>query len=262
MKYYLILGIEFQRYRKLADIHVFLDDRLIDSFYMKRDSGVGDMLPHVDHTWYKKYNRRHWLERDDWIEIWKTRPKYFKVYCLDEKDLNNNLEIKVDNSQSNYTNGFMTKSSLIKFSMIGLVPKKLLQNKGEGLMKVLTKFDNGWDKCLARKNIQPRKVSGVFSQSELDLRERIRPSWPTADHYTIKRDNEKWEKSGLRSKYDWIGGSFTLRVPIKTKHKIKVLESKGNTQYGFFTGSTDSIVMSTCKPLLNIYNEDQRSNNT
>ena len=264
MKYFLILGTEFKRYKKTANIHVSLNERLIDSFGMKRDQGTIDMLKHVEKTWYEKFNRNHWIERDDWLSIWKKHPKFFKVYQVDEKDLINKdgatgtLEIKVDNSQSNYTNGFMTKSSMIKFSIIGLVPEPLLQNNGEGLMRVATKFDDAWDKCLGRRNIQPGKVVGTMSTEEHDMWKVSRPTWPSVFNYHVQRDGESetHEKSGLRTRCDWIGGSFTLQVPIKIKHKIKVLGSIGTADHGFFTGLPECIALATCKPLLNIYNED------
>ena len=64
-------------------------------------------------------------------------PKLFKIYEIEEQDLNGLVEIKVDNSHNDYNNGFMKNNSMIRFPMIGLFPSHFAENRGEQLMRIM-----------------------------------------------------------------------------------------------------------------------------
>jgi hypothetical protein len=166
-------------------------------------------------------------------------PKLFKIYEIEEQDLNGLVEIKVDNSHNDYNNGFMKNNSMIRFPMIGLFPSHFAENRGEQLMRIM-------------ERIYSDKQSKHGKKSE----------WPCVGSFYTKRQNNMHEKAKVASSYWWIGGSFTAEIPIKTKHRIRYLSSIGAKGTGFLYRTPMSMILATCKPLLNIYNEDQRSNNT
>jgi len=257
MKYTLVLGIAYKKYKNPGDITVYVGGRLIDAFQLDQDfTFVDNLLPLLDETWDRRLDSTRWLARLGTNKHPRgTRithelvPKLFKIYEIEEQDLNGLVEIKVDNSHNDYNNGFIKNNSMIRFPMIGLFPSHFAENRGEQLMRIgrtVNDCEIKHEKRAGRKKPDPN----LFH------------TWPCVGNFYTKRQNNMFEKDKVLTGYWWIGGSFTAEIPIKTKHRIRYLSSIGAKETGFFGRSLESLILATCKPLLNIYNEDQRSNNT
>jgi hypothetical protein len=133
MKY--LLGIGFvvtQKYRKDPIVRVNIDNRFIDEFSL-------DDNPDYDKEWLLNFDpwiyKAPFTEWDNHHQPWLnirlnqgTFPKKFNIYVLDEKQLKDKKQLVLDiqNSDSNYTNGFMTKSTLLDFRAF-LIPFKYLK---------------------------------------------------------------------------------------------------------------------------------------
>ena len=243
MKYTLVLGIAYKKYKNPGDITVYVGGRLIDAFQLDQDfTFVDNLLPLLDETWDRRLDSTRWLANKHPRGTRITHelvPKLFKIYEIEEQDLNGLVEIKVDNSHNDYNNGFIKNNSMIRFPMIGLFPSHFAENRGEQLMRIM-------------ERIYSDKQSKHGKKSE----------WPCVGSFYTKRQNNMHEKAKVVDGYWWIGGSFTAEIPIKTKHRIRYLSSIGAKGTGFLYRTPMSMILATCKPLLNIYNEDQRSNNT
>jgi hypothetical protein len=248
MKYTLVLGIAYKKYKNPGDIAVYVGGRLIDAFQIDQDVTFvceDTVTSLLDETWYHRLGRTQWLARlgtnKDHVGNHITHelvPKLFKIYEIEEQDLNGLVEIKVDNSQNDYNNGFMKNNSMIRFPTIGLFPSHFAENRAEQLMRIIEKISDGRSK------------------------HEKRSEWPCVGSFYTKRQNNMHEKDKVVTGHWWIGGSFTAEIPIKTKHRIKYLSSIGAKGTGFLYRTPMSLILATCKPLLNIYNEDQRSNRT
>ena len=262
MKYTLVLGIAYKKYKNPGNIAVYVGGRLIDAFQIDQDVTFvceDTVTSLLDETWYRRLGQTRWLTRlgtnKDHVDYGKGLPthelvpKLFKIYEIEEQDLNGLVEIKVDNSHNDYNNGFMKNNSMIRFPCIGLFPSHFAENRGEQLMRIMKKIVDGemkHEKRAGRKKHDPTLFHG----------------WPCVGSFYTKRQNNMHEKDKVLSDQYWIGGSFTAEIPIKTKHRIKYLSSISAKETGFFGWSLESLILATCKPLLNIYNEDQRSNRT
>jgi len=238
MKYTLVLGIAYKKYKNPGDITVYVGGRLIDAFQIDQDVTFvceDTVTSLLDETWYR-WRGHHQRGRKHSV------PKLFKIYEIEEQDLNGLVEIKVDNSHNDHNNGFMRNNSMIRFPMIGLFPSHFAENRGEQLMRIIEKITSGG------------RVT--------DMEDESKEVWPCVGSFYTKRQNNMHEKDKVVDGYWWIGGSFTAEIPIKTKHKIRYLSSIGAKGTGFLYRTPSSLILATCKPLLNIYNEDQRSNRT
>jgi len=227
MKYTLVLGIAYKKYKypgyKMSpgNIAVYVGGRLIDAFQIDQDvTFVGkDTLPSLlDETCCSRRDRNLILTFQECIP--ELVPKFFKIYKLEEQDLTGLIEIKVDNSHSDHNNGFMNKSSMIRFPIIGLLPSHFVENKGQKLMRIIEKLGVG--------RLKHEKRTG-----DPDNRGDMSHVWPCAGNFFIKRQNDMHEKDSTSNRYWWIGGSFTAQIPIKTKHRIRYLSSMGNKEIGF-----------------------------
>ena len=140
MKY--LLGIGFivtEKYRKDPVARVNIDDTFIDEIvvddypnYDKVWVGDENMWPHTspvvdyDHKGGRildGHKRTLFQPTKSW-----TFPKKFKTYVIDQDQLQGKkqLVVKIQNSDSNYNNGFMTKSTLIDMNAF-LVPLKWIK---------------------------------------------------------------------------------------------------------------------------------------
>jgi len=250
MKYFLVIGIEYKFFRNPADITIHVGDRFIDSFALEKDfPPATDLLPQIETRWYNKFGAPHWISRADWVKKWINIPSLFKVYEIDDSDLEGKLEIKVQNANSDFTNGFMKNSSLIKFPIVALFKKNLVENRGEKMMKAIVKFYDGWNSDSGLLE-DVNKPPGFH-----------RSRWPNASSFWVARENEIHEKSGIKNTDWYIGGSFTAEFVIKSKHHMKTFApARGRTEFGYpVAKSPEALILATYKKLLNIYDEDQRS---
>jgi len=251
MKYTLVLGIAYKKYKNPGDIAVYVGGRLIDAFQIDQDVTFvceDTVTSLLDETWYRQLDRTWWLSTVSWPQ--ELVPKLFKIYEIEEQDLNGLVEIKVDNSHNDYSNGFMKNNSMIRFPIIGLFPSHFVENRGEQLMRIVQRVDDGAFKHGKRAR-REKPCDPIFYRL-----------WPCVNEFYVRQQSETFEKNGLKTGFWWIGGNFTAEIPIKTKHRIKYLSSISAKETGFFGWSLESLILATCKPLLNIYNEDQRSNRT
>ena len=240
MEYTLVLGIEYKKYKRPATINLFIGGQFLDSFEMHQDQHVAkDPLKHVDRTWYDQNGRSRWLDVKAGFSHygWSFIPNYYRIYKLTEETLNGQLEIQVKNDSNDYTNGFMKNSSLIKFTLVALLPSKLLVQGNQTFMRNLI-----WAHTKNRNH-------------------KSRQGWPTIETMYVKTDKKNYVVDC--SKHTWVGGNFTAVIDIKTKHKVKYLHSseRKSTGIGISTDEFSQLLVNL-KPLINIYNEDQRSNST
>ena len=262
MKYFLVLGIEYKFFQNPADITIHVGDKFIDTFQLDHDyPNATNILPQIETQWYDKFGLTKWLTLPTPVARWAQLPSLFKVYEIDDSAIEGKMEIKVGNSNSDYTNGFMKNSSLIRFPIVSIFKKDLVENRGEKLMRIMKKNYDADIKYMTRRDGQD------FNDKMDDFKAGfVRPTWPNARSFYVSRENEMHEKSGVNDMYSHLGGSFTAKFRIETKYHMKVFApGRGSKQLGFPDRQITvpgTLVLATCKQLLNIYNEDQRSNHT
>ena len=207
MKYILGVGILYKPYKKTCKIQIFSDDILIDEFELdkKIKANVYKRIhPVYDPSSLDSYKK--FVEHRDINELeisggWKSCfPEKVRLYEIDESILNKDIVIKIENNDNNYTNGFMTKMSMIQPRFIFIIPKNLFYyNKLLKLADEQTKLLNSRKKGNHSFYAERGKVDIIFPVIE----------WL----YLTKNDKEE-----LIGKTNWIGGTAKLRLPLK---KIK-----------------------------------------
>ena len=254
MKYILIIGIEYKKYLRPANLTINIGDKFIDSFELERDyPSTNDVRPIIGKPWFEKMlasidnkNIRKGVSYL-WADPPRPLPTFYKVYTLNDHDLEGYLSIDVENDNNNYTNGFMTHSSLIKLGIVSLIPMNLITNNGEDLCKIVYRLDRSFMK-FTRRN---------WVDSQLLLHQG--QCWPNAFYFEVKRKNENYEKNGVKNHDFWLGGSFIARYPIHVKHKIKYLSKPETKNTGLVKNMIDVRVLlfSWLSNKLNITDENQ-----
>jgi hypothetical protein len=120
MSYLLFLMFEYKRYRRDAVMRIYADDLLVEELVLSEDINL------------KVRNQIHNAPRpsmkhgpDNFSRVYFVPEKLF-MFELDKGHLNKRISIEVINDNNNYTNGFMTSFSYIKFHALFLIPDCLL----------------------------------------------------------------------------------------------------------------------------------------
>jgi hypothetical protein len=188
-----------------------------------------------------------WIMSDDsLLTWWKLRNSRWKVnkymfpstlflFEIDEHELEGEITIECINNDNNYTNGFMTKWSYIKFYNIFLLPKKALTS-------------NFKEKILPRlyKNGQLVNFRSIYQKQNC---------WPSAGkeiEYVGNTDIDKLSYSIYQIK---LGGQFQLKIPVIKKHNIKLFADK-NRQHGIYLLDPLIVCYFSYYDLINRVNED------
>jgi hypothetical protein len=253
MKYLLVLGIIFEKYKRPAKITITTENTFIDEFSLDEDKpGTQDFLEQITHNkddMYKKHNRAR-IEAQFINKLW---PNYFKVYELERLPLGDGIKIQVENNNSDYTNGFMRKSSIIKFPIIAFFPKHLIAHNGKPLMDFMLNIEDGFE------------ISKVAKSGNQKMQ------WLSIDLFNVTK-NDEHEDSKIVNGHEPIGGSFSINLKVKRKHNIdyiyqdlhgwaggkKDMWIEQCSDVGFWMSrGASSLLLASCGQLLNIYNEDQ-----
>lgn len=246
MKYFLVLGLEFKFFKNPANITVHMGDKFIDTFQLDHDHKLAtDTISHIEKRWYTKHNKEHWLTRADWVQQFNDIPTMYKVYELDDSAIQGKLILEVANSNNNFTNGFMTDSSMIRFPITALFNKQLVENRGEHMMEIFAKFHE-----------RDMKYPNSSRYAENDT---IIQRWPMPHSFWVERKNNTFEKSGIKDHTSWLGGNFRAEFRIDLKHRTKYLADAMKSRRFGYPGPCNAkdLVLCSCRQLLNIYNEDQ-----
>jgi len=126
MKYLLVLGFACDVYRQKPRARIFFGDKLIDEYYIPHHK---DTLPTV----IKKIQQDKHILQPFVGDFTNIKIKNFPPLRFYEIDIDTTLDraelrIEIKNSDSNYTNGFITNSTLIKLQVCYFFPlhQKLL----------------------------------------------------------------------------------------------------------------------------------------
>ena len=233
MFYMLGISMEFYRYRHDAIVRVFADDHFVDEFSL--DDHI--RLKTVDTREMPYHGKYKDVDTSDYCRVTIVPEKFFS-FRIDEQYLNKSIRIEVKNRNNNYTNGFMTDFSFVKFHSVFLVSESLLDT-------------HSWDR-LSRFD---RWCSGM----------EYFPRVPTDAELVLDDKSSSWEENAVSSTLEKNprlfgykrGGSFSIDIPLSKKHKAIHL---GRLRPGrlFLDRQVERLLW--IYNLLNISNEDQRSN--
>lgn len=216
MKYCLIIGYQlFEKNKEFPTVRISINGNLVDEFLCDNENsseistGVKEDLIWQSRTHYK-------LRTNKQIFTFST-PKKCKMYDIDSSTLSDkgSFKIEVVNNKSNYTNGFMTKKSLVMLSPVFLVPKWLLDD--EATMSRIIK------KSCCVKDKTPNGDLITLKHQEKD-----HVNWPGYCNYA-DHPKQKIDKDLLVS-----GGDFDIEFQIRKKHGIYLLTKPNTSPTGFF----------------------------
>ena len=244
MKYVLFVSFCYKHYKKENYFRVYLDDKLIDEVSLRKD------INRVGIDFVKKNLDKHsWLRRD-LVNKYKLSNGAFPLLTerlwLYEVEIPNGtkpeikLEFKI--TDNNYTNGFMTKSAMVRLEKIGLIALDKFKKMMKGY------WYEPWAYFKNKRLRLAELMKHVCAQG-------IR--YPTADLFTIQTKSKSHELGNFTGWDEWVGEDFSATLKTITKHKTLILQGGSRVPIGIVEIDPVFLLMSKHQDVINIYNEDQ-----
>jgi len=241
MKYILGIGLLFQYFKGTTVVKIFSDDVFIDELLLDehikpckvdRLNLADNFDPENPHFEKKKTGP------DDDRE--ESIPEKFYYYEIDESILGDRISFEFNDINSNYTNGFMTKSNQISFHTVFLLPK-------------ITTNSRFWKFMHDRDG----KITDFSKSCPRYGKAEVNHDWPVA----IELCNDKHEKS---NRFQWYGGKQKIHIDVHKKYgTYYIWKSKDKeTIHPIVLGQATTFITYRHLNLINTNNEDQRNNNT
>ena len=255
MKYILAIGIIYKKYKKPMTVTI-KSKKFIDSFIIDKDIGskdhpemhsfiVEEDISSKDHPLIQLKVRpspKFYELRDLGEFPYSEIPNKCYFYEIDGDALGDKISINFDCEDNNYTNGFMTKTSLFKLRMVSIIPKKYF-------------------KYFYKSKGQHRAIERLKKRSRKEYIKAPNSIWP------YNRKNWIWSSANTDLNKEfinvdpnpaWLGGKMQVHIPIIKKFGVKMLDPFSDKNYGFILSNMfcyKSIFEKYYK--LNMHNEDQ-----
>jgi len=228
MKYMLLVGLYFKKYKNEFRLKVYVDDHYLDEIVIE-DETLGREIQCSKEEWRQKVPFLH-PDKHVTGETLRRFPNKIFCYEIDSHVLTEKITFEMNDRNSDYTNHFMTKSNMIMFDEIFLFPKDLLKHFN------FQKFIKIWSRIYYYR--------GNYNTQLL---------WPGTE--TL------WDGvTPVDIRSHWLGGVKKLHIPIIKKFGMCVLSPDKNLQgtkkYMYTVNSKIVSYLELCN-LLNIHDESQ-----
>lgn len=245
---------EFYIDEYIKDGHLsFQTDKSLDLYELKKkDWSPIDLSPNIynnihilDSPWYlKKFSFSKFEDICNKLDpLYKTKekikhPKIF-VYIIDDnilKQSQGKIRIEIKNTDSNYSNGFMTRSTLLYLSVFYIIPYALLEDPINYTQRFLDMFSRGSTACDIKK---------IF------LFYKLRLEWPKNFNHKFVVGQKGVDKKAVENV---VGGDAKFQIEMKKKYGI--YWPKDINTIGFFW-TNRFFIKDFVVPLSNKYKQDE-----
>lgn len=233
MKYLLVLGFACDVYRQEPRARIFVGDKLIDEFYIPNHK---DTLNAVKKNILQN---RHILQPFSNSEYINLQIKFFPPLRFYEIDIDQHkdqlkLHIDIDNNDSNYTNGFITESTLLQLQVCYFFPLH---------KKLLLRFEE-----IKNKNRQTKNYAWYRS-----YKSRIFDLIINSLHWQGKNGQTVNSNRYNITEYS-LGGDGVFTCELVKKYQILINKIKKSNRYNFHNTLIDYF--------LNKYEQHENQRNT
>ena len=226
MKYLLGFSFFYKHFKGKFDIKIFSDKQLIDTIVLDKDieSKIKDKTKTVekyaDSIAFGRYFEKQATQicENEYCANYLTdhpaigegcvenkMPERIWVYEIDEEALGDAIRFEIDDSNSNYTNGFMTKSNLFMIDNVFLFPKKFFTSKIK-LIKL-----------------------GKFNYKNWPSRRKAITRLPDTQHNIVAWPGNGFVRVGDKMTiHTWMGGDQKIHIPLLKKFHTFILHPKKN----------------------------------
>ena len=209
MKYVFFLSLLYKHFKKPCSFRIYLDDVMVDEVVMDKDI---NLIKDFEKKYVNESTRGVYKRLCRWPmaeKIW--------IYHLDLKDSNKNIFLDFDVNDSDYNNGFMSRSSLVKITRAGLIKESTFNRPRNFFVDYKEKIKKKF------LRIEKHRLAHV-PEDHPELDPWKPPSywirWPSVQQFLVQRTAMEEEIID-----HWCGGNFLVKLNLVKKHKNMMLRS-------------------------------------
>ena len=216
-----MVGFFYQKYKANLNVQIFSGSTMIDDITVDEDI--------VDPA---GKDTIHALEQLG--GPWSTLPKKYFCFEVNEEILEDDITVKFKLHDNNYSNGFMTRTALVKINCIALIPKSFTDDYNsyhrlKRWAKSTVVQIRTWLRRTYTKNIKLNYSSTQDLIIRMNREERVSCGWwpSNPNNYKI------YHGTTLCSNDTWVGGEFKVVVPLIRKFGVIMCDPySDNKKYG------------------------------
>ena len=251
MKYVLLLGLTYKKFKKNCGITISTGKRTIDDLVLDDDiyeinpKNFESIIPCIpdDPVRYEQIGKK--------IQDAKKFPNKIFQYELCGDEIDEDITLQLHIKDNNYNNGFMTKNAEVKIRFMYLFPKIALVKK-----KYYSMF---FDWCL---DLEKRKDRCNNDEKKYNDDTIFYPGphrIDVTDNYSGQQETHIGFKACEGLFEMPFGGEHTIKFHVLKTGKFVKLGTKDCTEH---LAKPDLLDIASVYGLINTHNEDQRSNHT
>ena len=241
----------YKHFKKPCSFRIYLDDVMVDEVVLNKDiNPIKDFKKkYVNES--TRWFYRHLAQRPPSEKIW--------IYHLDLKDTSKNIFLEFNINDSNYTNGFMSRSALVKIRCAGLI-KESIFNKSKNVKEdILEKLKKKFSYIKEDRVVDLAEFEKIVDDNEEPLPDQDKDDefrWPSVNRFLaqIKNGAAMEEKELV---HEWCSGNFLVKLNLIKKHKNMILQDCYRPVKGPVAFDTYIIWLKQLPEVINTYNEDK-----
>ena len=203
----------YKHFKKPNSFRIYLDDVMVDEVVLDKDINP-----------IKDFEKKYVNESTRWVYrrlIRRQIAEKIWIYHIDLKDSNKNIFLDFDVNDSNYTNGFMSQSALVKITCAGLI-KESTFNKS-------TNFFVDYAEKIKKKFLEIEKHRLAHVPEEDPIHDAYKFPYYMFDYPSVHRFSVQIKNSGAMEEKEildhWCGGDFLVKLNLVKKHKNMILQT-------------------------------------
>ena len=224
MKYILAVALGFKKYRKKLECKIS-SRHLIDHLVIDENINV-----HNKWEWNLNPTKPKVLDYYNILDLISGKhplnelPEKMFFFEVPEQSLGDAIKLDFDCEDNNYTNGFMTKTSLVAIKTVQLLPKKIVEH--------LVKEHTALHRAVKRWELRSR-----FPRPENGIRHGCWPCNKSTWKWGGFAENNQLDDETLNGQMGlgapqirtdippvWLGGKFHITIPLIRKFGIRMFE--------------------------------------
>jgi len=231
MKYVFFFSLLYKHFKKPCSFRIYLDDVMVDEVVLDKDINP-----------IKDFKEKYVDESDGWDQYPGQQHRFFQIYQnldpqlmsekiwiyhLDLQDNNRNIFLDFDINDSDYTNGFMTRSAQVMFTRAGLMKESLFNKSRDFFKKRMENINRKFFRPgrPRYKTIKPEDLMDEFKYKRVIARHQPVHMfrYPAIDNFVMQSKNSAdVEEESLPP--HWRGGDFLVKLNLVKKYNNMILQ--------------------------------------
>jgi len=257
MKQVIFLGFYCKVYKKNPIAQIYIGDHMIDEI----------VIPEYYIDGFIKNNELFYTGGD--VDVMKLKenasshPKIF-IYIIDDQylDISDGLiEIKIKNEDSNYTNGFLSRSTLLFLDFFYILPYTLLEKPRKYIEKIMNISSKKYYKNMRKRifnlkddeldrynfplSVTHREIREILQKTAINLVDTVIIGTNFVSFFTLINEKKEILMKLINLGKFTIGRDCTYKIELKKYYNLWLLK-EGN----FFKNNLRTIRYSRINPIL------------